>query len=193
MLSFRTLLAAVLLLTFTGLTAVAQGAPIIVIDDVQVLRTSKAGQDIQKKLSNIETQINNELEPSRKALEDQAKAIQPKIEGKTRDEIASDTALVNQLAAFQKSQQEFNQKRQIAAREFAMTEEKAIIDFNKALEPALMEVIQEKSAQVVMLKSQAIFTSDNVDATAAIVQKLDQKTPAIAVTRQRMPATPQAN
>ncbi len=191
---YKSIIAAALLLAVSGLTAFAQGTSVMVIDDVRILRESKAGQDIQRKLQAIETQINNELEPGIKALETDAKAIEPKIQGKTREQIAGDAALVNQLAAFQTKQQEFGQKRNVAAREFAMTEEKAIVDFNRALEPALTEVIQEKGAQVVLLKSQAIFVADAVDATTAVIQKLDQKTPAIAVTRQRLPAAaPQGN
>ena len=191
---YKSIIAAALLLAVSGLTAFAQGTSVMVIDDVRILRESKAGQDIQRKLQAIETQINNELEPGIKALETDAKAIEPKIQGKTREQIAGDAALVNQLAAFQTKQQEFGQKRNVAAREFAMTEEKAIVDFNRALEPALTEVIQEKGAQVVLLKSQAIFVADAVDATTAVIQKLDQKTPAIAVTRHRLPAAaPQGN
>lgn len=192
---FRNLIAATLFAATVSFAAAqpasAQGTTIMVIDDIQILQGSKAGQDIQKKLQNIETQINNELEPSRKSLEDEAKALQPKLEGKTREAIAADTALVSQLGAFQQKNTEFNQKRAVAAREFAMTEEKAIVDFNKALEPVLMEVVREKNAQVVLLKSQAVFSSDAVDATSAVIQKLDAKTPAIAVTRQKMPAAPQ--
>ncbi|MBY9067582.1 OmpH family outer membrane protein [Hyphomonas sp. WL0036] len=189
---FKALAAAVLFAATASVTSLqpaqAQGTTVMVIDDMQILRDSKAGKDIQKKLQNIETQINNELEPTRKSLEDEAKALQPKLEGKTREAIAADTALVSQLGAFQKKSNDFNQKRAIAAREFSMTEEKAIVDFNKALEPVLMEVIREKGAQVVLLKSQAVFSADTVDASSAIITKLDAKTPAIAVTRQKLPA-----
>lgn len=190
---FKTLFAALALIAISGISAFAQGTNVVVIDDVRILRESKAGQDIQRKLQNIETQINNELEPSRKALETEAKTIEPKLQGKSREDIGADTALVNQLAAFQQKQQELAQKRNVAAREFAMTEEKALIDFNTALEPALKELIAEKNAQVVLMKSQVVFSADTVDGTASLIQKLDAKTPAIAVTRQRIPANAQAN
>ncbi len=189
----KTLAVSVFLATMALSAAMAQGSTVMIIDDAQILRASKAGQDIARKLQAIETQINNELEPSRKALENQAKALQPRLEGKTREQIAADSALVSELGAFQQSQQEFNQERAVAAREFALTEEKAIIDFNKALEPALLEVVQEKNAQLVLLRSQAVFAADSVDGTMVVVQRLDQKTPAIAVTRQKLPANQPAN
>ncbi|MGE6698002.1 OmpH family outer membrane protein [Hyphomonas sp. NPDC076900] len=169
----------------------AQTSTVMVIDDNKIFLDSKAGKDIQTKLQNIEKQINNELEPTRKSLETEVKALQPKLEGKTREAIAADTALVNELAAFQKKNNDLNQKRAIAEREYAMTAEKAIIDFNNALDPVLTEVIREKNAQVVLLKSQVVFSADAVDATAAVIQKLDAKTTAIAVTRQKLPAAPQ--
>lgn len=172
-------------------TAAAQGTTVMVIDDNKVFLDSKAGKDIQTKLQNIEKQINNEIEPLRKSLETEIKTLQPKLEGKTREAIAADAGLVTELNAFQKKNNELNQKRAIAEREYAMTAEKAIIDFNKALDPVLTEVIREKNAQVVLLKSQVVFSADAVDATSAIVQKLDAKTSAIAVTRQKLPTTPQ--
>lgn len=188
----RTLVAAMMLAAAISVSAVqaaqAQGSTVMVIDDNKIFLDSKAGKDIQTKLQNIEKQINTELEPTRKSLETEIKALQPKLEGKTREAIAADTALVNELAAFQKKNNELNQKRAIAEREYAMTAEKAIIDFNNALDPVLTEVIREKNAQVVLLKSQVVFSADAVDATAAVIQKLDAKTAAIAVTRQKLPA-----
>ncbi|MBA4226592.1 MAG: outer membrane chaperone Skp [Hyphomonas sp.] len=191
----RTLVAAMMLAAVVSVSAVqaaqAQTSGVMVIDDNKIFLDSKAGKDIQTKLQNIEKQINNELEPTRKSLETEAKTLQPKLEGKTREAIAADTALVNELAAFQKKNNELNQKRAIAEREYAMTAEKAIIDFNNALDPVLTEVIREKNAQVVLLKSQVVFSADAVDATAAVIQKLDAKTAAIAVTRQKLPTAPQ--
>ncbi|MFN4184749.1 MAG: OmpH family outer membrane protein [Hyphomonas sp.] len=191
----RTFVAAAMLVAAVSLPAFhmaeAQGSTVMVIDDNKIFLDSKAGKDIQTKLQNIEKQINNELEPARKSLEAEIKALQPKLDGKTREAIAADTALVNELTAFQKKNNDLNQKRAIAEREYAMTAEKAIIDFNKALDPVLTEVIREKNAQLVLLKSQVVFSADAVDGTAAIVQKLDAKTAAIAVTRQKLPATPQ--
>lgn len=192
---FRTFVAAMMLAAAVSLPAFqsahAQGSVVMVIDDNKIFLDSKAGKDIQTKLQNIEKQINNELEPTRKSLENEIKALQPKLEGKTREAIAADTALVNELAAFQKKNNDLNQKRAIAEREYAMTAEKAIIDFNNALDPVLTEVIREKGAQVVLLKSQVVFSADTIDATASVVQKLDAKTAAIAVTRQKLPAAPQ--
>ena len=175
---------------FAAPAASAQGTTVVMIDEGRLISESKAGKDIQTKLNNLETQMKNELEPIRATLETDGKALQPKVEGKTREAIAADTALVAQLTAYQKRAQEFAQKQQIVSKEFQLTERQALIDFNKAIEPALMEVVNEKKAQIVMSKGQVIFSSDTVDVTPLVISKLDAKTPTIAVSRQRLPAQP---
>ena len=170
--------------------ASAQGTTVVMIDEGRLLGESKAGKDIQTKLKNLETQMKNELEPIRATLETDGKALQTKVEGKTREAIAADTAIMGQLTAYQKRAQEFAQKQQIVSKEFQLTERQALIDFNKAIEPALMEVVNEKKAQVVMSKAQVIFSADTVDVTPLVISKLDAKTPTIAVSRQRLPAQP---
>ncbi|MEQ8299184.1 MAG: OmpH family outer membrane protein [Hyphomonas sp.] len=170
--------------------AAAQGTTVVMIDEARLLTESKAGKDIQTKLSSLETQMKNELEPTRATLETDGKALQTKIEGKTREAVAADTALVAQLTAYQKRANDFAQKRQVVSQEFQLTERKALVDFNRAIEPALMEVVNEKKAQIVMSKGQVIYSADTVDVTALVISKLDAKTPTIAVSRQRVPAQP---
>lgn len=168
--------------------AMAQGTVIMVIDESRILGDSKAGKDMFTKLKNIENQINAELKPTRDSLETERLALATQLQGKTREAIVADAALVKKIEDFQKKTNDFAQKRTTLSQEYAATEQKSFIDFNSALEPVLLEVVKEKNAQVVLSKSQAVFTADSVDATSAIVAKLDQKTPAITVVRQRAPA-----
>lgn len=188
----KTLLAALALAATMAAAPVpaasAQGAVIMVIDEGRIVGESKAGKDMFTKLKNIENQISTELKPARDALEAERVALAAKVDGKTREAILSDAALVKQIDDFQKKTNDFSQARTILAQEYAATEQKSFSDFNTALEPVLLEVVKERNAQVVISKSQAVFTADSVDATAAIVAKLDQKTPAITVVRQRAPA-----
>lgn len=195
MTKMKSILAAFMLATTAAFTvapvAFAQGTVVMVIDENRILTESKAGKDMFTKLKNIENQINAELKPTRDALEAERVALATKVEGKTREAIVADAALVKQIEDFQKKSTDFAQKRQLVSQEYAATEKKSFTDFNTALEPVLLEVVKEKNAQVVLSKSQAVFTGDAVDASAAIVAKLDVKTPAITVVRQRAPVAPQ--
>lgn len=166
----------------------ATAQTIVTIDESRILRESKAGKHIQAELKKIETQIQNELKPTNVSLENEGKTIQAKVKGKTREQVAADAALVSQLQNYQKKAGEFAQKRNVVAQEFAMTERKALIDFNKALEPALQAVVSEKKADIVLARSQVVYSGQAVDVSSLVISKLDSKTPTISVSRQRMPA-----
>jgi Skp family chaperone for outer membrane proteins len=192
MTKLKSILTAFMLATAASFTmapsALAQGTVVVVIDEGRILTESKAAKDMVTKLKNIEAQINAELKPTRDTLEAQRTALAAKVQNKTPEAISADAALVNEIKAFQTKSNEFAQKRNILSQEYAATEQKAMIELNKALEPVLLEVVKEKNAQVVLSKSQAIFTADSIDASAAIIAKLDVKTPAITVVRVRAPA-----
>jgi outer membrane protein len=170
--------------------AQAQGTTVITIDEAKILRDSKAGKDIQAKLKSIETQINTELSPTRTSLETEGKALNTELQGKTREQIAADAALVTRLNAYDKKAGDFGKARQKAANEFALTERQALVDFNKALEPVLLEVVSQKGAGIVLSKSAVIYGVDSVDVSAEVISKLDAATPTISVVRKRIPDQP---
>lgn len=176
--------------SFTAPTAAAQGSNVIAIDEVKILRESKAGKDMATKLNNIETQMNNELTPERTTLQNEGKTLDGKLQGKSREQVNADAALVSELNAYQAKANAFAAKAQKASQEFSLTERVALATFNKALEPVLLQVIQEKNAQLVVSKSSVIYSADSIDATALVIQKLDVATPTLAVTRQKIPDQP---
>jgi Skp family chaperone for outer membrane proteins len=174
----------------TAPAAVAQGSTIVAIDEVKILRESKAGKDMATKLDNIETQMNNELNPERTTLQTEGKALDAKLAGKTRAQVNADAALVTELNNYQAKANAFAAKAQKASQEFSLTERVALGNFNKALEPVLLQVIQEKNAQLVVSKSSVIYSADAIDASALLIQKLDAATPTLTVTRQKIPDQP---
>ena len=176
--------------SFTVPTAAAQGSNIIAIDEVKILRESKAGKDMATKLNNIETQMNNELTPERTSLQTQGKTLDGKLQGKSREQVNADAALVSELNAYQAKANAFAAKAQKASQEFSLTERVALASFNKALEPVLLQVIQEKNAQLVVSKSSVVYSADSIDATALVIQKLDAASPTLTVTRQKIPDQP---
>lgn len=170
--------------------AAAQGTTVVAIDEVKILRDSKAGKDMAAKLDSIETQMNNELAPTRTSLQTEGKALDAKLEGKTRAQVNADAQLVAELNNYQKKANEFAGKAQKYSQDFSLTERVALSNFNKALEPVLLQVIQEKNAQVVISKSAVIFSADSIDVTAEVIQKLDTASPTLTVTRQKIPEQP---
>lgn len=174
----------------TAPVAAAQGTNVVAIDEVRILRDSKAGKDMATKLDSIETQMNNELTPTRNSLQTEGKGLDAKLEGKSRADVNADAALVTELNNYQKKANDFAGTAKKYSAEFSLTERVALANFNKALEPVLMQVIQEKNAQVVVSKSAVIYSADSIDVTAEVIQKLDAATPTLTVTRQKIPDQP---
>ena len=106
----------------------------------------------------------------------------------TRDAILANATLKAEVEQLAREAQVFNQRRQIAANELALTERAALSEFNNALIPVLQQVIAETGANVILDKSQVVFVDDATDVSASVVTKLNAATPTINVVRQRMPA-----
>ena len=171
-----------------ALTPIASAqSTVIVIDRTQIFGQSLAGQDIRTKIQGIETTMQGELQPVAQQLGTEGTALETKTQGMSREAILADAALRTEVEAYARKAGEFNRDRQIASQELALTERKALIDFNTALVPVLREVVAENSANVILDKSQVVFVDDATDVTASVITKLNASTPTIAVVRQKLP------
>ncbi len=170
--------------------ASAQGSTVVVIDRNQIFAQSQAGQDIIRKIQGVESAMQGELKPTADELAAEGPALEAKTQGRTREAILADATLKGEVEAYARKAGEFNRRRQITAQELALTERKALADFNTALVPVLREVVAERSANVILDKSQVVYVDDATDVTASVIAKLDASTPTINVVRQRVPAQP---
>ncbi|MEM6557272.1 MAG: OmpH family outer membrane protein [Pseudomonadota bacterium] len=168
--------------------ATAQGTKVVVIDRVKIYAESQAGQDLRNKVASIETTMQGELKPTADKLQADGTSLDSRTQGMTRDAILANATLKAEVEQLAREAQVFNQRRQIAANELALTERAALSEFNNALIPVLQQVIAETGANVILDKSQVVFVDDATDVSASVVTKLNAATPTIHVVRQRMPA-----
>ena len=171
--------------------ATAQGTKVVVIDRVKIYAESQAGQDLRNKVASIETTMQGELKPTADKLQADGTSLDSRTQGMTRDAILANATLKAEVEQLAREAQVFNQRRQIAANELALTERAALSEFNNALIPVLQQVIAETGASVILDKSQVVFVDDATDVSASVVTKLNAATPTINVVRQRMPTQPQ--
>ena len=171
-----------------ALTPIASAqSTVVVIDRIQIFGQRLAGQDIRTKIQGIETTMQGELQPVAQQLSTEGTALETKTQGMSREAILADAGLRTEVEAYARKAGEFNRDRQIASQELALTERKALIDFNTALVPVLREVVAENSANVILDKSQVVFVDDATDVTASVITKLNASTPSIADVRQKLP------
>ena len=194
MFSLKSIFAAVALAVTTPLAlapvATAQSTNVVVIDRIQIVAQSKAGQDIRNKIQAIEASMQSALKPAADKLHADGTAIETKTQGMTPEAMRADAALRTEVEAYARQANDFNVSRQVAAQELALTERQALAEVNNALVPVLREVGSERGANIILDKSSVVFVDDATDVTASVIAKLDAATPTINVVRQKLP--PQA-
>lgn len=186
----KTLFAAFALVIAVPVVAAPDAAAqttVIVVDNAKVLRDSRAGKDIQAKITSIENQMKAELEPTAKSLESQGKSIQAKTANMTPEAMRADASLRAEAESYQQKLVDLSNQRNQRAAELALTERSAYSAFYEALKPVLDEVMRERNAQILLNASDVVVAAPTVDVTATVIQKLDSRTPTITVTRQRVP------
>lgn len=167
--------------------ATAQGTTIIVYDQAQVMRDSKAGKDIAAKLKSMGDSTRAQLKPEGDALEAERKSLETRTANMTQQAIAGDAALRSQLESFGKKASTYAQKVQRIGQELALTERQAWSDFFTALEPVLKEVMTERGAQILLESGTTVLSNPSVDVTASVIAKLDSRVSTINVVRKTLP------
>ena len=137
--------------------AQAQGANVVVIDQSRIMRESAGGKDIIAKVNQIEQNMTAELKPTGDALASEGETLEAKTANMSMEAIAADEALSQEVRDYARKAQAFNRQRQIAAAELQATERKAWSDFFTAMQGVLQEVVNEKNADVMIDRSDAIY------------------------------------
>ncbi|MEO0881758.1 MAG: OmpH family outer membrane protein [Pseudomonadota bacterium] len=191
MASFRMLIAA-LTMTLAALTAFpmdasAQGSKIIVVNQARIAAESAAGQDLQRKLQAIGQTMQSELTPEASALETEGRALQSRTANMSQEAIAADPELVSLVQAFAQKQQALAVRQQVARQELALTEQNAVGELSRVLQPVLQQVFTERGADIMLDRAVVAFAGPSVDVTDDVIAKLNAATTTINVTRARLP------
>jgi Skp family chaperone for outer membrane proteins len=169
----------------------AQNGSVIVMDYERVLTTSVAGRDVEAKLRQIAEQMQAELQPEQTAVQTEAQALQTATRGQTPEQIQRNSSLNQRVQAFNTRAEAFRAQQVTRARDLEYTRQQALIEFNRQVEPIVMEVMNARRAGVVVDRSSVQIMAEGVDATADIISRLDQRVRTINVTRQSAPAPQQ--
>lgn len=153
----------------------AKSVTIAVVDIQQLLKESKAAQDIEGQLKGIRKDFQTELEKKEKALRDDEKSILAQKGKISEDE-------------FKKKVQSFQQK--VAESQKSVQERKASLD--KALADALgklraeivkvvAEIGEKKGLDIVISRADVVIVSKEMDITADVLKQIDSDLPSVKV------------
>lgn len=165
-------------------------AQIVVIDSAKIFVDSKAGKDLTAKVNQIGKSMETELTPEKTSLEAEKNALVAKTQGKTREQISSDQALVAQTNAYARKANTFIAKTDKRSRELAATERTALRIFAQKMREATETIRAQKGAKLVLDKSNVYIADASVDITSEVIAELDKTAPTITVTRITLPDQP---
>jgi Skp family chaperone for outer membrane proteins len=157
-------------------------SPVVVYDLGGLIQDSLAGQDMSNKLKAIRDQINRELEPDQRQLESELRAI---LTGSVQE--SQSAAGRQRQEAFQRLNNEFQQKQERLSQVMQLTERNAIDAFNKAIAPALQQTLVARNGLIAISANQVEAFIPGVDMTADLITRLNATTKTINVVRATLP------
>lgn len=169
----------------TTVTAAAQST-ILVVDTAKVYNESSVGQHIQRQIASMAKTTESQLQTQVAPLESRKKTLATQVDGKTRQQIASDAALVSQLNTFQRDTVKLQQDMAIAERELQMTEAKARQLVTAKMKTIIDQIAKERNADVV-LERQLVIYGEPADITTTVMSRLNSQMTTVPVTRERLP------
>ena len=162
---------------------------VLVVDTGKVYADSQVGQHIERQIASMATSTQSELQAQSTPLQTRGKSLMTQVDGKTRDQIAGDAALVSQLQQQQKDEQKLQQDAAIAKRELQLSKLKAVQLVDAKVSAIIKKVVEERNADIVIDRANVIYGAP-ADITADVISRLDAQMKTVPVTREKLPRQP---
>lgn len=162
---------------------------VLVVDTGKVYADSQVGQHIERQIASMATSTQSELQAQSTPLQTRGKSLMTQVDGKTRDQIAGDAALVSQLQQQQKDEQKLQQDAAIAKRELQISKLKAVQLVDAKVSSIIKKVVEERNADIVIDRANVIYGAP-ADITADVISRLDAQMKTVPVTREKLPRQP---
>lgn len=169
------MVAASLLMAAPVAVAQTAAANILVVDTIRIQEQSLAAKAVQTQIRDFETKLQaqaksaeEKLKAEEVGLKQQQTILAPEQFDVKRREF--ETKVGNEQRKLQQSQQDF----QTAVRNAQGT-------LLKALEPILKELMTERGANMMVDRRMVLTSSDSLDVTAAVIERLNKKLPSVKV------------
>lgn len=173
---------------FASATAFAQST-VLVVDTGKVYADSQVGQHIERQITSMATTTKSQLEAQGSPLQTRGKSLMTQMDGKTRDQIAGNAALVSQLQQQQKDEQKLQQDAAIAQRELQIAKLKAVQLVDAKVSSIIKKIVEERNADIVIDRANVIYGAP-ADITTDVISRLNAQMQTVPVTRETLPRQP---
>jgi len=177
---FGAALAAIAVVLTAGLigSAVAQDSPVILIVNQQALLVnSKAGKDIARQMGDLQKIVNNEIRTEVEQISKEGENLQ------TQKDLLSEDVLRDRARSLALRERNFPAFRELKVRELELTEQKALAEIGKELQPILQKIVEKRGATLLLDRSAVMFASADNDITADVMAELDKRIDSVKVER----------
>ncbi|MGY6663095.1 MAG: OmpH family outer membrane protein [Glycocaulis sp.] len=170
-----------------GTLGAAHAQNILVINEETILTESQVGRHIASQLEVIGREIQTELEAAAQPLNQENEALQAETSALSQDAIQQRPDLMQRIQQLQQNAQQLERLRRVRQQELVLTERQALRPVLETLQTVLQELVNERSATVLLDRSQVVYAADSVDVTATVIERLNQRIQTTPVTRVRAP------
>lgn len=174
-----TLAASAVLLAAAGMFATpasAQKAPVIlIVNQQQVLATSKAGQSIQSQLQKLQQGAEADLNAQVQAMVKEQEDLQK------QKSLMAEAVWTEKARALAVKQNNLPALRDVKLRELSISEQQALGKLNETLTPILKKIVDDRGATLLLDRSAVIYGAAETDITAQVISELDKAVTSVPV------------
>ena len=169
----------------TSVAAFAQST-VLVVDKGKVYTESQVCQHIERQIASMATSTKTQLEAQGSPLQTRGKSLMTQMDGKTREQIAGDAALVSQLQQQQKDEQKLQQDAAVAQREIQIAKLKAVQLVDAKVSSIIQKIVTERNADIVLDRANVIYGAP-ADITPDVLSRLNSEMKTVPVVREKLP------
>lgn len=158
-----------------------------VMNEERVLRESAVGLHIQGRIAAIAQEIDAELAAMSAPLQQETEALNAETASMTPQAVQQRPDLMQRIEALNTQAQQYEVARRVRQQELVATERQAMRPVYEALGPILEEVVEARSLDVLIDRSNLVFASPDVDISDAVIELLNTRLPTVPVNRVRLP------
>jgi outer membrane protein len=170
-----------------GAMGAAHAQNVLIINEETILTESQVGQHIAGQLETIGREIQTELEAAAAPLTQENEALQAETSALSQEAIQQRPDLMQRIQQLQQNAQQLERLRRLRQQELVATERQALQPVLQTLQTVLQEIVTERSATVLLDRSQVVYAAESIDVTSVVIERLNQRLQTTPVTRVRAP------
>lgn len=165
----------------------AASAQILVVDQERALNESAVGRHIAAQLERIGTEMQAEIQPQQAAVRTESEALNTEASAMTEEAIRQRPDLLERIQQLQADMRNLEIQGRTRQQELAATEQAALQPVIPILQEIMQAVMTERNGIVLLDQSVTVITSNSVDITDVVIERLNARITTTPVNRVRAP------